>query len=221
MDGVFSGLVMGLSVAAPVGPMGMLCIERALAGGFRAGFAAGLGAATVHALYAALVTAGLVHLAPAAGVWSLYGRLAAAAFLLWVGWRVLARSLERTAVPAIGPGMSPQPDSTAGPRLAVEGAAGSYAAAVALTMTNPVTLSFFMMLVPAIPGGAKPQTGWVGALILPFGVFTGSALWWLVLSGAVGLARAHVTARTVGLINRTCGLAIVALALFIAVRPGN
>ncbi|WP_159107463.1 LysE family transporter, partial [Azospirillum sp. B506] len=131
-----------------------------------------------------------------------------------------ARSLEPTAVPATGPRL-PRPDSTAGPRMAVEGAAGSYVAAVALTMTNPVTLSFFMMLVPAIPGGSEPQTGWVEALPLPVGVFIGSALWWLVLSGAVGLARAHVTARTIGRINRACGLAIVALALFIAVRPGN
>lgn len=219
MDGMISGLVLGLSVAAPVGPMGMLCIERTLAGGFRPGFAAGLGAATVHALYAALVTAGLVHLAPAAGIWNLYGRIAAAAFLLWIGWRMLSRSLEQVALSANGPDLSLLVP-VASPKRAVEGTIGNYAAAVALSLTNPVTLSFFMMLVPAIPAEAQPQAGWAEVLSLPAGVFAGSSLWWLVLSGAVGLARARVTARAIGRINRTCGLAIVALALFIAVRPG-
>lgn len=219
MDGMISGLVLGLSVAAPVGPMGMLCIERTLAGGFRLGFAAGLGAATMHALYAALVTAGLVQLAPASGSWSLYGRIAAAAFLLWIGLRMLSRSLRRVALSAVGPDLS-LPEPLSSPKQVMGSAVGNYAAAVALSMTNPVTLSFFMMLVPAIPAEARPQAGWAETLSLPAGVFAGSSLWWLVLSGAVGLARARVTARTIGRINGTCGLAIVALALFIAVRPG-
>ncbi|BAI74908.1 lysine exporter protein (plasmid) [Azospirillum sp. B510] len=218
MDGMIAGVVLGLSVAAPVGPMGMLCIERTLAAGFRGGFAAGLGAATVHATYAALAANKLVHLAPLTVVWSYCGRFAAAAFLLWIGWRVLWRGLEWPAVSDVGP-LVPLAEGLAGPKMTAERIAGSYATAIALTFTNPVTLSFFMMLVPTMPGEAPPQAGWVDAS-LPLGVFLGSSLWWLTLSGAVGLARAHVTARTIARINRICGLAIVALALFIAVRPG-
>lgn len=203
MDGLLTGLIMGLSIAAPIGPMGLLCIERTLADGARNGFAAGLGAATVHMLYAALITAGIVRLLPPNGVWSLYGRVAAAGFLLWLGWRLMSRGMGRTVGPAAGP----------------RGAFGSYAAAVALTMTNPVTLSFFMLLAPSMAGEPPQHAGWAESLTMPVGVFLGSALWWMLLSGAVGLARARVTVGTIGRINRTCGLAIVVMALVIAVMP--
>lgn len=208
MDGILTGLMLGLSVAAPVGPMGLLCIERTLADGLRGGMAAGLGAATVHTLYAGLITAGLVRLLPPSGVWSQYGRIAAAAFLLWLGWRLLSRGRGR-------------PMSLPAGR---QNRFGSYAAAVALTMTNPVTLSFFMVLVPSMTIEAQRQAGWSGSgladsLSVPVGVFIGSSLWWMLLTGAVGLARARVTARTIGRLNRTCGLAIVVMALVIAVMP--
>lgn len=203
MDGLLTGLILGLSIAAPIGPMGLLCIERTLAEGARNGFATGLGAATVHMLYAGLITAGVVRLLPPNGVWTLYGRIAAAGFLLWLGWRLLSRGMGRTV------------GTAAGPRSAF----GSYAAAVALTMTNPVTLSFFIVLAPSMTGEAWQHASWAESLSVPLGVFLGSSLWWLLLSGAVGLARARVTARTIGRINRTCGLVIVAMALVIAVTP--
>lgn len=205
MDGLLTGLILGLSIAAPIGPIGLLCIERTLTDGARNGFAAGLGAATVHMLYAGLITVGIVRLLPPNGAWTLYGRVAAAGFLLWLGWRLLSRGIGRTA------------DVAAGPRNAF----GSYAAAVAFTMANPVTLSFFLVLTPSMTGDAGPQPGWMESLPLPLGVFIGSSLWWLLLSGAVGLVRARVTARTVGRFNRTCGLAIVVMALVIAVMPAT
>ncbi|KAA0573522.1 lysine transporter [Azospirillum sp. B21] len=205
MDGLLTGMILGLTIAAPIGPMGLLCIERTLTEGARNGFAAGLGAATVHMVYAGLTTVGIVRLLPPNSVWPLYGRVAAAGFLLWLGWRLLSRGMGRTV------------DVAAGPR----GAFGSYAAAVALTMSNPVTLSFFLVLTPSVTGEARLQPGWTESLPLPLGVFIGSSLWWLLLSGAVGLVRARVTARTVSRFNQTCGLAIVVMALVIAVMPAT
>src|SRR5438128_451791 len=53
------GLILGFAIAAPVGPIGVLCIRRSLADGARAGLASGLGAATADALYGCIAGFGL------------------------------------------------------------------------------------------------------------------------------------------------------------------
>lgn len=195
MDGLLAGVVLGLSIAAPIGPMGVLCIERALAGGFCCGLAAGLGAATVHAVYSGLAGLGLAQLGPLTGHWQSVQRFLTVALLLWLGCRILARSM--------GPATSaPAPTAIL----------GCYMAAVILTLGNPVTVSLFAVLTPPIPLDG-------GAVQFPMGVFLGSALWWMVLSGSIHLARSRITDRAIRRFNGVCGLWIVGLALLFAIRP--
>jgi len=122
------------------------------------------------------------------------------ALLLWIGGRTLARSL--------GPGTRPPV-----PMAVV----GCYSAAVALTLANPVTVSFFAILTPLMAVDPSP-TG-LDAAQLPLGVFLGSSLWWMVLSGTIGLARSHVSDGAIRRINRACGLLIVSMALVLALAP--
>ena len=93
---LLKGLVIGLSIAAPVGPIGLLCIRRTLAEGPAMGLATGLGAATADALYGAVAGFGLAAVSQALLGWQDALRLVGGAVLLWLGWAtVRARPAER------------------------------------------------------------------------------------------------------------------------------
>ncbi len=187
---LLAGVLLGLSVAAPVGPMGLLCINRTLARGFVAGLVIGAGIATGDALYGALAASGTGLLARTLVAWQAPLRWAGGAFLIWLGiraWRQaggirMARHMGRASL------------------------AGAYVAAVGLTLTNPSTILSFVAAFGAL--GVAAATG--GALTLVAGVFLGSALWWVVLCGVVAWARHAVTPRAMLWIDRLSAGILVA-----------
>jgi threonine/homoserine/homoserine lactone efflux protein len=196
------GLAIGLAIAAPVGPIGVLCIRRSLSDGRAVGLATGLGAATADALYAALAALGLTALGQAMEDRSDWIRLIGGLALCYLGVRTL-----RAAPAALG-------ESTAG-RAQL---AGAYATTVGLTLANPATILSFAAVFAGL-GAARGDGG--SALLLVTGVFLGSALWWLILSGGVGLLRNRVTLSALRWVNAGSGtilFAFGALALVAAVR---
>ncbi len=189
------GLVIGFSIAAPVGPIGVLCIRRTLADGRAAGFAAGLGAATADGLYGAVAGFGLTVVSGLLVAQQGWLRAMGGAFLCWLGARTF---LARPAAEA----------------AAVRGAGllGAYASTFLLTVTNPLTiLSFAAVFAGLGIGGAGSDHAAAGALVL--GVFAGSALWWLALSGTVGVLRQRVTPRGLRWVNRASGAIIAGFGL--------
>jgi len=98
-----TAVAMGLAIAAPLGPIGALCIERTLRGGFRAGMAGGLGTALADALFAALAAAGFASFAAAVALVERPLGLIGGGFLIWLGWRALRPAPPREAVVAAAP----------------------------------------------------------------------------------------------------------------------
>lgn len=165
-------LWVGFSIAAPVGPIGLLTIQRTLERGVRAGLATGLGAATADALYGALGALGTRFLIDA-----LVGARTALALLgglvlLWMAWRVARQPLARQAAAA----------PTSGDLL------GCFAGTLALTLSNPVTILSFIAIFGAMAGSART----VAVLPMVAGVWLGSALWWLLLAALVAHWRARL-----------------------------
>jgi threonine/homoserine/homoserine lactone efflux protein len=170
-----AGLLLGLSVAAPVGPMGLLVINRTLSRGFASGLATGLGIAVGDAAYGALAASGLAVVAQFIQSGEIVLRLGGGAFLIWLGvqaWRQAGAPREMRVA-------------------ATGGLARSFAIAVGLTLTNPATILSFV----AYFGALGLAAGQGGAAILVAGVFLGSALWWLCLSATLAIARTSVTQR--------------------------
>ena len=189
------GLAIGFAVAAPVGPIGVLCIRRTLAEGRVSGFVSGLGAATADALYGCIAGFGLTF------VWRLLEshqvglRLAGGAFLCYLGVRTfLAKPAEREAS-AQGSGL-----------------ASAYATTLGLTLANPTTIASFAAAF-AILGVASDSPSYVSASLFVLGVFTGSALWWLVLSGVVGTLRSRLDDHRVRWVNKISGAVLAGLGL--------
>jgi threonine/homoserine/homoserine lactone efflux protein len=185
------GLIIGFSIAAPVGPIGILCIRRTLAEGRASGLLSGLGAATADALYGCVAGFGLTVVSGFLVGQRFYIQLIGGIFLLALGIKTL-RSVpaERAA-------------STSG-----TGLAASYASTLLLTLTNPMTILSFAGIFAAL-GVADTGGDLSAAALLVLGVFIGSAAWWLLLSGGVGLMREKLTSGVLAWTNRLSGIILV------------
>lgn len=189
------GLVIGFSIAAPVGPIGVLCIRRTLADGRAMGLATGLGAATADALYGAVAGFGLTAVSGLLVAQQGWLRALGGAFLCWLGVRTVLARPAGEAAPVRGRGLL-----------------GAYASTFVLTVANPMTiLSFAAVFAGLGLGGASADHAAAGVLVL--GVFAGSACWWLALSGIVAVLRHRVTPRGLRWVNRVSGAIIAAFGL--------
>ncbi len=180
----------GIAVAAPVGPMSLLCMRRSLALGWRRGFATGLGIATGDGTYALIAAAGLSGLSHFLLVHARPLHFAAALALFYFG---LSAFRVRAAEPALSAGR------------------GTYLGSVLLTLTNPPTIiafaAFFTVLAP--PGGLSLAAAGLTA----GGVFAGSLLWWCGLVAAIGFFRAAIGTRARRMIDRIAGIFFLVFGL--------
>jgi len=194
-----SGIIIGFSIAAPVGPIGVLCIRRTLAEGRLHGLVSGLGAATADAAYGCIAAFGLTAITTLLIQQQLWLRLIGGAFLLFLGIKtMLSRPSEKL---------------TSDKRT---GLLNAYGSTFFLTITNPVTILSFAAIFAGI-GLGSVVADYASAGLLVFSVFAGSALWWLILSGTVSLLRRKVTQRVLLWINRVSGAIITGFGVFILI----
>lgn len=186
----FKGLLIGLAIAAPVGPTGLLCIQRTLMRGRWSGVLSGLGAASADALYGCIAGFGLAALAGRLFAWQTELQLAGGLFLLALGWRTW---------------QTPAATEQAQAPLTRAGLVGDYLSTLALTATNPVTILAFLGIFAGLGFAAEGQD-FPAVGLLVSGVFAGSLLWWLLLAGGVGLLRGRLTPKMLRWINRASGL---------------
>jgi threonine/homoserine/homoserine lactone efflux protein len=189
------GLIIGFSIAAPVGPIGVLCIRRTLAAGRAAGLVSGLGAATADAIYGCIAGFGLTFVSGLLIDQQSWLKLIGGAFLCYLGIRTLLSQPAERAAAAGGMGL-----------------AAAYASTLLLTLTNPATIISFVAVFAGL-GLASAGGSYAAAAALVLGVFCGSALWWLVLSGSVGLLRARFNSHALRWVNRISGGVIVGFGL--------
>jgi threonine/homoserine/homoserine lactone efflux protein len=187
------GLAIGFSIAAPVGPIGVLCMRRTLAEGRASGLASGLGAATADAIYGCVAGFGLTFISSALISQQAWLRLIGGAFLCYLGLKTfLTEPAEQAAL------------ASANSRV------GAYASTFFLTLTNPMTILSFAAIFAGL-GGANGNYASAGVLVV--GVFVGSALWWLTLSTGVSLFRTKFTPHRLQWVNRISGLIIAGFGL--------
>jgi threonine/homoserine/homoserine lactone efflux protein len=191
------GLILGFAVAAPVGPIGLLCIQRTLGRGRLHGFVSGLGAAIADMLYGIIAALGLTALTAFLLGLQFWLQLGGGLFLLWLGLNTLrAKPAATTSGPA----------DDAGLRRA-------YLSILLLTLANPATILSFFAVFAGL--GISPAAGGAAtALHLVAGVFLGSASWWLLLSFFAGLFRGHLTDGRMRIVNVIAGASILALGVW-------
>jgi threonine/homoserine/homoserine lactone efflux protein len=190
------GLAIGFSIAAPVGPIGVLCIRRTLTEGWAAGFVSGLGAASADAIYGCIAGFGLAFISNFLVSQQTWLRLIGGVFLCYLGIRTLLTKPAEQAAPGKGIGLL-----------------GAYGSTFFLTLTNPMTIISFAAIFAGL-GLASASGSYGSAGVLVLGVFSGSALWWFILSGGVGLFRARFNPAGLRWVNRISGVIIIGFGLF-------
>jgi threonine/homoserine/homoserine lactone efflux protein len=191
------GLVIGFSIAAPVGPIGALCIRRTIAYGPLIGFVSGLGAACADGAYGAIAAFGLTVVSRTLLGASVPLRIVGGAFLMYLGLRTFLAAPRRTDE-----------------RTTVGGAAAAWASTFGLTLTNPATIFSFLGVFAGL--GLAGDAGGASAVALVAGVFLGSAAWWLTLALGIGSFRARLGERSLRWVNRVSGsvIALFGVAAF-------
>jgi len=190
------GLLLGFSIAAPVGPIGLLCLRYTLTAGRLTGLCAGLGAATADATYGLLAGLGLTFIADLLLGYQVWLQLIGGLFLCFLGFTTFHAP--------------PVSQATSCPSRTL---AKVYLSTFLLTLSNPLTILSFAGIFAGL--GLGPNSANYGAtLSLVSGVFTGSALWWLTLSSCAGLLHSKLSPATFGKINRVAGGMIGAMGIF-------
>jgi len=196
LDLLWRGVILGFAIAAPVGPIGLLCIQRTLNGGAVLGLVSGLGAASADAFYGAIAGFGLTLIASFLVAQQFWLGLIGGLFLLYLGVRTfLTQPAEQAA------------------QLQQTGLWSAYASTLFLTLTNPITILYFVAIFAGL-GLAESELDFAAALMFILGVFCGSAGWWILLSLVVSLLRKRITRPVLHWVNRVAGVVIVGFALF-------
>ena len=200
---LLKGVGVGVAVAAPVGPIGLLCIKRTFADGTASGIASGLGAASADAVYGLMVAAGLA----ATGILVTYAEP------MEIFGGLLIAILGALSIRAFlkGAGANAKPADAKGGR----GLVPAFATTFALTISNPMTILAFVALVAGI--GASAASSPSAAYVLVLGVFAGSALWWLFLVNATSTARSKITPSVTRWLDLVSGIVLLIWGGWIAV----
>jgi threonine/homoserine/homoserine lactone efflux protein len=185
------GFVIGFSIAAPVGPIGILCIQRTLSGGNVQGLVTGLGAATADALYGFIAAFGLTFISNFLVDQSIWFRTIGGLFLCYLGIRAFLRKPQEQTV-----------------SVANSNHLSAYGTTFFLTLTNPMTILFFAGIFAGL-GIVNESIHYASAGLMVIGVFSGSGAWWLLLSGATGIFRDKISKGKLALVNKISGIVIV------------
>jgi threonine/homoserine/homoserine lactone efflux protein len=194
------GVLMGLAVAAPVGPIGLLCIQRTLQDGRVHGLVTGLGAATADAFYGFVAAFGLTFISSFFLQQQQWIALIGGLYLCFLGLRILRSTPPEIAVKSEHGGLLQ-----------------AYSSTFLLTLTNPVTILSFVAIFAGM-GLAQSGDGYLEATLLVLGVFCGSAAWWVLLSGGVSLIRGRFNARAMVWVNRLSGAIIITFGVVALTR---
>jgi threonine/homoserine/homoserine lactone efflux protein len=189
MDASFfvRGLLIGLSIAATVGPMSVLCIQRTIYRGQLYGLVSGLGIATADAVYGSIAAFGLTVVTTFLVSQQAWIRGLGGLFLIYLGVRtLLSKPAERAAT------------------VKASGFVSAYTSTLLLTLTNPLTILSFIAIFAGIGVGGS-QGSYLAASVVVLGVFSGSTLWWCILTGAISLVRGKFSPRWLLWIQRVSG----------------
>lgn len=199
---LLKGFVIGLSIAAPVGPIGILCIRRTLAEGRAAGFISGLGAATADAAYGVVAAFGLTAITSFMVGQRYWLALIGGLFLVYLGIKTITAK-------AAGPdeGMNISVDRST--------LVQHYFSTFLLTIANPLTILSFAAIFAGLGVGSDTARGNTSPAWIVLGIFLGSGTWWFSLSGLTAIFRRRLSTRWMAWINRISGSIITMFGIFV------
>ena len=198
---IIKGLLIGISVSAPLGPIGVLCIQRTLNKGFKSGFVSGAGAASADIIYAVIAGFSITYISDFLIEYQTYIRVIGGAFLILVGIRIAVSNPAKQIR-----------------KLRIKGNNfyKDFITSFFITISNPITILAFGAFFAAFNMISKTD-GNFPIIIMIITVFSGSLMWWLSLIGIVTVFKKRIRLRNLLWINRITGTLIVLFAIFVII----
>ena len=189
----FEGIILGFAIAAPVGPIGVLCIRRTLNYGRWSGICSGLGAAVADMFYGAIAIFGLDLLSNFLLAWQFWLRIFGGIFLVMWGFKTfLTQPKEKID------------------RVSHASLFKDFFSTFLLTLSNPLTIFAFLAIFAGL--GIVKNDDYQG-LFLILGIFLGSCLWWMILCEGISFIRKRVSGNFMIWVNRIAGLIIIGFGI--------
>ena len=199
---LFKGILVGLMVSIPLGPMGVLIIQKTLHKGALAGFISGMGAASADFFYASLAAFGLGFVISVIQAHELLLQVLGGIFLIVIGLKIYFDNPIR------------QIRQKRSGQVSKKGLLGDYVSLFFLTVSNPITIVVFMAVFAGMAVFDEEAAWWCEALVV-FGVLLGGGIWWYTLSALVNIFRKKFRLRVLVTINRVSGLIIAVLGALV------
>lgn len=201
LEFLYKGLILGFSVAAPVGPIGVLCINRTINKNFAAGFFSGLGAATADLIYGLIAGLGLTAISTFLIDQKMWIQLIGLVFLIYLGIKTIIKKDNDIEFKSV----------------VDKGLLKDYFSTLILTITNPITILFFIAVFAGL-GLSNTINGFYSVMQLILGVFIGSCIWWLFLSGLTDKLKTRISKHILKRIDLVSGILILFFGLLILIN---
>ena len=190
---LLEGLIIGFSLAAPIGPVGILCVRHTLTFGNRHGYIVGLSGASADVIYATVAAFGITLISDFVTKEQHLIRLAGGILLLTLGFYTfrsnpsakvaLNRPIQHTRV---------------------------FVSTFLLTLTNPLTMFGYASVISVVATG-KTMDDHFGVAMLVFGVFLGSLLWFFLLTNLAHFFTEKITVGGIAIVNKVAGSLLMLL----------
>lgn len=190
-DYILKGIIIGLSVSIPLGPIGILVIQKTLSQGKKTGFVTGLGAAFADFIYAIIASLGISIIIDSIVKHHIYFQIIGGLFLIYLGYKVFFTNPIKQLRQSNGGGSL----------------IGDFLSTFLLTITNPMALLLFIGVFAGI-GFLDKQFDYQSIVYIILGVIIGTSLWWYILATLISLFRKKIRIRRLNWINKISGLVI-------------
>jgi len=198
---IFKGVIVGLLVSAPLGPIGVLCIQRTLNSGRISGFISGIGAAVADTIFAVVAALGLTIVINFIQQQHFYFQILGGLFVLYIGAKIFyTNPIKQLRLQRRGKTKLSQ----------------DFFSVLLLTLSNPMAIFLFLAIMAGMQV-ASEKLAVIQILILMLGIFGGAALWWFFLSTVANKFRKRIRLRSIWWMNKITGTAIFIFGLFLIV----
>lgn len=191
------GFTLGFAIAAPIGPVGVLCIKKTISSGLKMGLLGGLGASCAKMIFGIIVGFGLTSVSNFLINYNYYISLVGAIFLIYLGITIFMTKPIMNC-----------------PNVKKENKLSAFTTMFFLTLMNPMTILSFLAVFSSL-GIANTTSSYSSGLVLVLGIFLGSMCWWMFLCNVVNLFRKKINAKVLSWINKISGIVIVSFSLMI------
>ncbi|MDR0982546.1 MAG: LysE family transporter [Culturomica sp.] len=197
---ILKGILIGLMVSIPLGPMGVLIIQKTLHKGALSGFIAGMGAACADLFYAIIATFGIGFVMNMVQTHELLLQVIGGILLLVLGLTIYFGN--------------PLKQIKSRRKVSKKGLLGDFLTLFFLTVSNPVTVVVFMAIFAGTAVFGNTHSVFPEIMVI-IGILIGGAAWWYLVSTVVNIFRKKFKLRLLMMINRIAGIVIAVLGIVV------